>query len=288
MHLENYHHHKERKYEPHQATTTPRHVTGSEQPITPLTPEMTRRYISLDHRSFEDLYTIIQYQDEVERVETLHDAPLHSKLTTKDDVSILPKLSSERREHRLSMDNFRAFKKSADNFGNGNCQLGTSPKSAKKELPILPRLSPSSAEKRVTSPPLRRHSSPNENKGMVRLPLNTVSNEQNIYNSTASYRQADTPLTSRIKDFMTKEIPGKPPSSLRYFVPKKTTNEQNTFAAVTKLAAHSLAINTSTCPNLQLHSDRSKWSYTHKPGKCRYLRRPQSPILQPDEIFSEW
>jgi len=90
-------------------------------------------------------------------------------------------------------------------------------------------------------------------------------------------------LNGRIKDFITKENPGRPPITLRYAPLKQPTDETAVFL---KPKASSLPINTESCPNLYLLADREKWSYNYKPGKCRYLRCPQSPVLQPDEIFA--
>ena len=89
-------------------------------------------------------------------------------------------------------------------------------------------------------------------------------------------------LNGKIKDFITKENPGRPPITLRY-APLKQAGDETVFL---KPKVPSLPINTNSCPNLYLLADREKWSYNYKPGKCRYLRCPQSPVLQPDEIFA--
>ena len=89
-------------------------------------------------------------------------------------------------------------------------------------------------------------------------------------------------LKSRVEKFLTKEVPGKPPTSLRYLKPKPDKISLNF-----NIPKHSTSpINTSSCPNLHMFSDRSSWSYNYKVGKCRYLRCPPSPVLQPHEIFS--
>lgn len=258
----------------------------SEQPLprvddrrSSVTPEMTRRYVSLDHSTFDDLYTIIRCQEESLDGNCQYEQKIKS---TKIQRPLLPKLSERR--HTISVENFQLKSDNSEDtedIKNQQFLLGTSPKSTltAKESPTLPRLS---SEKKDNS---RRYSNCGDNK--LRLPLSTIANDQNT--SNINYKREDIKkdilLSSRIKDFMTKEIPGKPPSSLRYHVPKNASDEKKTKSVPVK--ASNLPINTNSCPNLHLHSDRSRWSYTHKPGKCRYLRCPPSPILQPDEIFAE-
>ena len=90
-------------------------------------------------------------------------------------------------------------------------------------------------------------------------------------------------IHDRVKEFMNKENPGRPPLTLRYVPPKQIGEETK---LLLKPPKEQLPINTNSCPNLYLLADREKWSYNYKPGKCRYLRCPQSPVLQPEEIFS--
>eukprot|EP00111_Clytia_hemisphaerica_P019937 TCONS_00058798-protein len=90
-------------------------------------------------------------------------------------------------------------------------------------------------------------------------------------------------IHDRVKEFMNKENPGRPPLTLRYVAPKQIGEETK---LLLKPPKEKLPINTNSCPNLYLLTDRQKWSYNYKPGKCRYLRCPQSPVLQPEEIFS--
>ena len=87
-------------------------------------------------------------------------------------------------------------------------------------------------------------------------------------------------LNEKVKEFMTKEIPGRPPSSLRYVKPKPVLVKTALFSRQKTKSP----INTNSCPNLHMFADT--WSYNYRPGKCRYLRCPPSPILQPHEIFS--
>ena len=87
-------------------------------------------------------------------------------------------------------------------------------------------------------------------------------------------------LDEKVKEFMTKEIPGKPPSTLRYIKPRPV---QIKSSFISRKMSNS-PINTNSCPNLHMYTDKT-WSYNYKPGKCRYLRCPPSPILQPSEIF---
>lgn len=89
-------------------------------------------------------------------------------------------------------------------------------------------------------------------------------------------------LCERVKEFLTKEIPGKPPSSLRYKKPKKKEKVAPTFTLPVRSSS---PINTNSCPNFKQIADHAKWNYHHRPGKCRYLRYPPTPPLQSHEIF---
>lgn len=92
-------------------------------------------------------------------------------------------------------------------------------------------------------------------------------------------------IHDRIKEFIVKDNPGRPPLSLRYVAPKVAGEGTK---LVLRPKTPQLPINTSSCPNLYLLADREKWSYNnYRPGKCRYLRCPQSPVLGPAEIFSD-
>ena len=92
-------------------------------------------------------------------------------------------------------------------------------------------------------------------------------------------------LYDRVKQFIVKENPGRPPLSLRY-VPPKLAGEKTKLLLRPK--SPQLPINTNSCPNLCLLADREQWSYNnYRPGKCRYLRCPQSPVLGPEEIFAD-
>ena len=89
----------------------------------------------------------------------------------------------------------------------------------------------------------------------------------------------------KVRDFIIKDNPGRPPLSLRYVAPKMAGEETK---LLLKPKSPQLPINTNSCPNLYLLGDREKWSYNnYKPGKCRYLRCPQSPVLGPEEIFAD-
>lgn len=92
-------------------------------------------------------------------------------------------------------------------------------------------------------------------------------------------------LYDRVRDFIIKDNPGRPPLSLRYIAPKMAGEETK---LLLRPKSPQLPINTNSCPNLCLLADREKWSYNnYKPGKCRYLRCPQSPVLGPEEIFAD-
>ena len=95
-------------------------------------------------------------------------------------------------------------------------------------------------------------------------------------------------LCDRVNMFMKDSIPGKPPSTLRIcksightFKQQRdsttTTNEENMSLGI--------PINTHTCPNLT--KDRTLWYYSHRKGRCRYLRYPLSPVLRVEEIFND-
>ena len=92
-------------------------------------------------------------------------------------------------------------------------------------------------------------------------------------------------LYDRVRNFIIKDNPGRPPLSLRYIAPKMAGEETK---LLLRPKSPQLPINTNSCPNLCLLADREKWSYNnYKPGKCRYLRCPQSPVLGPEEIFAD-